>query len=295
MHQGLAIAADTVWRLVNEQFPQWRRLPVREVSTVGTVNAIFRIGEHLVARFPMQPQPEDAVRAALRAEAAAMQEFADVVPVASPEPVAIGEPGAGYPLPWSVQTWLPGRDAPIEDPAESIGFAEDLATLIARLRCADTRGRTFRGTGRSGHLPDHDDWLQTCFQESVGLLDVPRLRVMWAELRTLPTVDPDVMCHSDLIPPNLLVRGGRLIGVLDTGGFAAADPGLDLVAAWHLLDAGPRAVLRQVLGCSDVQWRRGMAWAFQQAMGLVWYYARSNPTMSACGRRTLERLTHAWP
>ena len=118
---------------------------------------------------------------------------------------------------------------------------------------------------------------------------------MWAGLRALPEVDADVMCHGDLIPPNVLVRGGRLAGVLDTGGFAAADPALDLVSAWHLLDDDPRAVLREALGCGDVQWRRGMAWAFQQAMGLVWYYAQSNPTMSRCGRRTLQRLTRAWP
>jgi hypothetical protein len=37
-----------------------------------------------------------------------------------------------------------------------------------------------------------------------------------------------------------------------------------------------------------------MAWAFQQAMGLVWYYLDSNPTMSRCGKRTLDRIVDAW-
>lgn len=69
-----------------------------------------------------------------------------------------------------------------------------------------------------------------------------------------------------------------------------ADPALDLVGAWHLLDDVQHEVLRQALACSEVQWRRGRAWAFQQAMGLVWYYAESNPTMSRWGRRTLDRL-----
>ncbi|MFI5490698.1 MULTISPECIES: protein kinase family protein [Micromonospora] len=62
--------------------------------------------------------------------------------------------------------------------------------------------------------------------------------------------------------------GGRLVGVLDGGGFGPADPALDLVAARHLLDVHQRGILRRELGCGDVQWRRGMAWAFQQAMGL---------------------------
>jgi aminoglycoside phosphotransferase (APT) family kinase protein len=291
MHEDqLEVGEETVRRLVGEQFPRWRGLAIREVATVGTVNAIFRIGDDLAARFPLRAQDPSEARAGVEAEAAAAREMADASTVPTPELVAIGEPGDGYPLPWSVLTWLPGRVATDDDPAGSIAFAEDLAALIVGLRAADTRGRRFDGTGRGGHLPDHDEWLDKCFAHSTGLLDVPRLRTMWAELRALPEVDADVMSHCDLTPPNVLVQDGRLAGVLDSGGFAPADPALDLVAAWHLLDDAQREVLRDRLGCSEVQWRRGIAWAFQQAMGLVWYYAESNPAMSRWGRRTLDRL-----
>jgi len=189
-----------------------------------------------------------------------------------------------------VQTWVPGRDATAEDPAGSSGFAQDLAAFLTRLRSADTRGRRFAGSGRGGDLTDHDAWLEVCFTNSEGVLDVTRLRRMWAELRTLPAPDADVMCHGDLTLPDVLVEHGRLVGVLDGGGFAPADPALDLVAVWHLLEDEPRQVVRDALGCSEVQWRRGMAWAFQQSMGLVWYYAGTNPVMSRWGRRTLTRL-----
>ena len=86
---------------------------------------------------------------------------------------------------------------------------------------------------------------------------------------------------------------GRLVGVLDGGGFGPAEPALDHVTAWHLLDETPRAILRRELGCGDVQWRRGMAWAFQQALGLVWYYLYSNPTMSRWRMRSLDRIVSA--
>ncbi len=98
------------------------------------------------------------------------------------------------------------------------------------------------------------------------------------------------MTHGDLIPANLLVEGERLLGVLDGGTFAAADPALDLVAAWHLLDRDARETLRTDLDCDTLEWRRGAAWALQQAMGLVWYYQTSNPRISALGRSTLNRL-----
>ena len=290
----LHVDARIVRRLVDAQFPQWRGLPVTQLPATGTVNAIFRIGDDLAARFPLVGHNPTQTRASLAAAAEAARELAVAATVRTPVPVAIGEPGAGYPLPWSVQTWLSGHDATVEDPGESAAFAHDLAELIAGLRAHDTRGRHFDGVGRGGHLPDHDVWLETCFQHSEGLLDTKVLRRIWAELRTLPEVDEDTMCHRDLIPPNVLVDDGRLVGVLDGGDFGPADPALDLVAAWHLLEQTPRDILRRELGCGDVQWRRGMAWAFQQAMGLVWYYVTSNPTMSQWGRRTLDRIIDDW-
>lgn len=142
-------------------------------------------------------------------------------------------------------------------------------------------------------LSDHDVWIDECITRSEGLLDVGAMRLMWSRFRRLPREDPDVMCHGDLIPPNLLVANGRLSGLLDTGGFQAADPALDLVVAWHLFTDEPREQFRRDLGCSELQWERGKAWAFQQAAGACWYYQHSNPTMADMGRTTLERLLRA--
>ena len=204
--------------------------------------------------------------------------------------MAIGEPGPGYPLPWAVQTWVPGTPAAEDDPGGSVSFAHDLAAFIADVRSIDTRGRTFAGSGRGGDLRDHDAWMAECFAHSEHLVDVPRLRRIWADLRDLPRVGPDVMTHGDLTPGNVLVDGGRLAGVIDVGGLGPADPALDLVAAWHLLEAGPREILRADLGCDDLEWRRGRAWALEQAMGVVWYYVDSNPVMHHMGRTTLQRI-----
>lgn len=282
-----------VRHLIDEQFPQWARLPLRQLATGGTVSAIFRLGDHLAARFPLRDQPVTQVKARLTAESAASAEFVDVSTVPTPRPVAIGEPGHRYPMPWAVHTWVSGYDATVRDPGQSTDFAANLVHLITALRATDLAGRSFDGVGRGGHLPDHDPWMSTCFARGEGLLDVVGLRKIWTELRELPEVDADVMTHGDLTPANLLVQDGRLAGVLDTGGFAPADPALDLVAAWHLLEPGPREVFRSALGCPDITWRRGIAWAFEQAMGAPWYYAASHPVMSTWARRTLSRILAA--
>jgi aminoglycoside phosphotransferase (APT) family kinase protein len=286
----LHVAVETVRRLIAEQFPHWADLSVRPLDSSGTVNALFRIGDHLTGRFPLQPTEAAAARRWLEDEAEAARELAGRTAYATPEPVVIGEPGAGYPLPWSVQTWVPGIPAAEVDVSGSTAFARDLGVFIRAVRSIDTRGRTFAGAGRGGDLRRHDAWMEECFTRSEHLVDVPRLRRIWADLRELPRAAPDVMTHGDLIPGNVLVADGRLTGVIDVGGLGPADPALDLVAAWHLLQRGPREVLRAELGSDDLEWQRGRAWALEQAMGAVWYYAGSNPVMHRMGRTTLQHI-----
>lgn len=286
----LTVPLGTVRALIDDQFPAWRGLPVTPVDPAGTVNAIFRVGDRWAARFPLRPGEVEATRRQLAAEADAARRLAGRTRFPVPEPVALGRPGAGYPLSWSVQTWLPGRTADEEDPGRSTGFARDLAEVVRDLRAIGTGGRTFAGSGRGGDLRAHDEWMETCFRRSERLLDVPRLRRLWRRLRALPREDPDTTTHGDLIPGNVLVSGGRLAGLLDVGGLGPADPALDLVGGWHLLEAGPRRLLRDELRCTELQWERGRAWAFEQAMGAVWYYVDSNPAMSRMGRRTLARI-----
>ena len=296
MHDNqLSVDVEAVRALILDQFPQWKYESLVPVPSDGTVNAIFRLGEHLVVRMPIRPADAEEAMRRLRAEAVQLEELSAVCPFPAPIPIAIGLPGDGYPMPWSIQTWLPGEIATSDGLAASHLFARDLATLIRAFREADVRGRSFTGAGRGGRLADHDEWMTICFRESRGLLDVARLRALWTRFRELPSEQHGVMSHGDLIPANLLVQGERLVGVLDGGDFAAADRALDLVAAWHLLDSAARETLRADLECADLEWQRGAAWAFQQAMGLVWYYRTSNPAMCALGRSTLTRIVNDLP
>jgi aminoglycoside phosphotransferase (APT) family kinase protein len=289
-HDQVNIDLATARRLIRANFPQFRSESVRPVRSQGTVNAIFRVGTRAAARFPLRAEDADTVEGMLRREAAAAIEFGECCPVATPRPLGIAPPTRSFPMPWTMQTWVPGEIATPTGLAASEAFADDLVTLLESSRNADTRGRTFDGTGRGGRIADHEPWMQTCFDESGDLLDVRVLSSMWRELRGLATDGPEAMCHGDLIPANVLVAGERMVGVLDAGGFGPADPALDLIAGWNLLDADGRTHMRTRLRCSVEEWLRGAAWAFVQAMGLVWYYRTTNPPMSALGRITLQRL-----
>lgn len=292
MHDDeLRVSPDTVRELIRDQFPEWSNETVEQLHGAGTDNAIFRIGTTRAARFRLQGSSPQDIGADLQREATAMRELAGASPVPAPLPIAIGRPSHQYPLPWTIQSWLPGEVATPLGSANSKGLAQEIAELLDAFRSAATRGRRFAGTGRGGHLADSDKWMDTCFFESSNMLEVPRLRALWAGFRTLPRDQPDVMTHGDLIPANLLLRDNRLVGILDTGGFSAADPSLDLVVAWHLFDDEGRTAFREALDIDLLEWQRGAAWAFQQAMGLVWYYRVSNPRMAQLGRSTLTRIS----
>jgi aminoglycoside phosphotransferase (APT) family kinase protein len=61
-----------------------------------------------LARLPLVPEKVDATRRWLEAEARAARKLLGRTRFPTPRPVALGEPGPGYPMPWSVQTWLRG-------------------------------------------------------------------------------------------------------------------------------------------------------------------------------------------
>lgn len=279
-----------VRELVREQFPQFRGEEIVALRSAGTVNAIFRIGSNHAARFPLQMMDPAECRSMLEAEAVTSSEFSVCCPFPSPQPIGIGRQSSTFPLPWQVQTWVEGATATPNDVSGSFAFAGDLVRLITSLRLADLKGRSFNGGDRGGNLSDHDNWMEVCFSKSEDLLDVGRARRMWRDFRRLPPLEREAMSHKDLIPANLLVREERLIGVLDTGAFGPADPSLDLIVAWHLLDRDSRAVFREGLQVGDLEWSRGAAWAFQQAMGLVWYYRETSRIMSDLGQSTISRL-----
>lgn len=286
----VSISEEVAGDLIRDQFPQFEGEEIADLRSTGTVNALFRIGSGHAARFPLRRMDPLTCLGLLEAEMRALKELALFCPFPVPRPIGIGKPGGGFPMPWLVQTWIEGIPATPSGLSTSPVFARDLADLIASLRRADLEGRRFDGQGRGGKLPDHDAWMKTCFTNSEDLLDVERLRRLWSEIRELPAPGFEVMSHRDLIPANLLVRGDRLVGVLDGGAFGPADPALDLVAGWHLLDRERGELFFDALEAGSLERSRSAAWAFVQAMGLVWYYQTSNPTMCALGQSTLARL-----
>ncbi len=82
------IDVELVHQLLVTQFPSWSALPLDEVRSTGTVNAIYRLGDDLYVRLPRV----QAFAGDLEKELRWLPTLAPRLPLAVPEPGATGEP-----------------------------------------------------------------------------------------------------------------------------------------------------------------------------------------------------------
>lgn len=72
-----------------------------------------------------------------------------------------------------------------------------------------------------------------------GSLDGLRAAMDWLMIRRPPAAARPVICHGDLHPQNILVRGGAVTGVLDWPNAVVADPAYDVAATRIILGLVP--------------------------------------------------------
>ncbi|MEU1686503.1 aminoglycoside phosphotransferase family protein [Micromonospora sp. NPDC005707] len=272
--------AALVRRLIAGQFPRWADRPVTPVPSGGTDNAIYRLGDELTVRLP---RIASAVKQ-VEFEHEWLPVLAKHLPVAVPQPCAVGRPADGYPWPWAVHRWVDGEH-PTGGNTDPRGFAADLGELVGGLRRADTAGA--RTGYRSGPLSGRDEYLREWTEAARGMVDTDAVLAIWEDALAAPAWDgPPVWTHGDLLAGNVLVRGGRLRGVIDFGAAGVGDPACDAMAAWTLLDSDTRDVFRETAGFDDATWARGKGWALTFISALT-YYRETNPTMYALAKRAV--------
>lgn len=292
MHEGQwDIGVEAVERLVVRQFPAWRGLSVTPVVSHGTVNALFRLGDHIVLRFGLFPSGDPAWREELLAAQETVARLAARVAVQLPVPLAVGEPGDGFPGFWAVYEWIPGETAPESRITDLDTLAIDLAVFTRTLHDMPADGRTWDGLTRGGPLEDRDAQVRECIFDSAALVDARRVEAVWDDCLAASQVGQgDVWIHADLMPGNLLVRDGRLVAVIDCEGLCVGDLSVDLMPAWNLLPAGPRDTFRRELAVDEAAWTRGRGWALCQAIVALPYYVETNKVMAETALHTLAAL-----
>ena len=286
MHDGeVRIDAELVGRLVAAQFPGLTDLPISAVQSTGTVNAIYRIGDHLCARLPRLRQCAQD----LDNERQWLPKLAPGLSLRIPEPVGRGRPASSYPFSWAIYGWIEGRpyaDDLVDDERQA---AKDLAQFVAELRRMDP----VAGAPRAGRKPlrELDAITRTAINSARGVIDSDAATSAWDHALEAPAwTGAPVWIHTDLLRPNLLVHDGRLCAVIDFGGVGVGDPAADVIAAWSVFGHTGRGLFRGALDVDDDTWNRARGFALHQAAMIIPYYAETNPRFVALARHTVKEV-----
>ena len=283
--------AELVGRLLAAQFPHWAALPIGRVPSAGTDNALYRLGEDMVARLPRTERTSRT----LAKERRWLPTLAPHLPLPVPVPLADGRPAEGYPFPWSVYRWLRGGDATVRSVTDERRLATDLAQFVGALQRIDPAGGPQPGEHnfyRGVPLAARDAPTRAAIASLDGEIDVDAVSAAWDEaVQTPEWTNAPVWIHGDLDARNVLVENGRLSAVLDFGGLGLGDPACDVMAAWKLFSVETRDVFRSALSVDEPTWARARGWVLSQAViALSYYTLKTNPVLVAESQRWMAEV-----
>ena len=271
------IDASLVARLLAEQFPRWAGLPIQVVASSGTDNVTFRVGSDLAVRLPRTGSTQGQVEKDLTW----MPRLAPHVPLAIPEPLALGAPGADYPFTWGVYRWLEGDAYQLDQLPDPAAAAQDLAGFVRSLQTVDTTGAPVPPDdpfSRGTPLAPRDGMFREALEELRDEFDTGLVLAAWERSLAADTWDgPPRWIHGDLMPGNVLVADGKLSAIIDFGTAWAADPAADLLAAWYMFSGDSRRAFREAMEVDQDTWVRARGWVLSLKIIAIPYYRTRNP------------------
>jgi aminoglycoside phosphotransferase (APT) family kinase protein len=286
MHENeIEIDISVVQELISNQFSQWAGLPIEPVASMGTDNALFRVGDALQARLPRIHWALDNIDK----EFTWLPRIKPFVSVPITTPLHIGKPIKQYPFNWAIYDWLEGENPEPGCPNCCSQFVQDIVDFIKQMRKINLPDSPRAARGMP--LIVRDEPTRKAIKELDGVIDTSLATNIWEEALAVPYWDRrPVWVHGDLLPGNILIRDGRLSGVIDFSCMGLGDPACDLIVAWNLLDASARTIFRSLLEVDDNTWIRGQAWALSQSLLILPYYKDSNPALVDVANYTLSGI-----
>ncbi|TYP73368.1 aminoglycoside phosphotransferase family protein [Paenibacillus methanolicus] len=280
------ITGELVRRLIDSQHPQWRELPLKPVDRSGHDNRTYRLGSDMTVRLPSHERYASAVEK----ELTWLPVFKPLLSLPIPEPVAKGEPTDEYPLPWSVNRWIEGETVTHANVGVPNQFAEDLAGFLQELQAIDATGGVPAGIQnfhRGGNLAVYDEDTRKIIDALAGEYDARLLTEIWERALATTYQAAPLWLHGDVAVGNLLVRSGRLSGVIDFGTMGVGDPSSDLVMAWNFFDVDSRRIFLDRMNVDEATVDRARGWALWKALiTYAWNERRSE--LANWGKRVID-------
>lgn len=286
------ITVELVRRLIDSQFPQWRGLEIRPVERSGNDNRTYRLGHEMTVRLPSHERYASAVEK----ELTWLPIFKPRLSLQIPAPVAKGEPTDEYPLPWSVNRWIDGDTVTHANTPDRNRFAEDLAAFLKELEAIDASLGVPAGVQnfhRGGDLAVYDHETKSAIETLSGQYDQKLLTEIWELALATKYRSAPLWLHGDVAVGNLLVKNGRLCGVIDFGTMGVGDPSSDLVMAWTFFDDVSRKIFLDCMGFDEGTVNRARGWALWKAL-TTYAWDEQGSEASNLGKHVLDVIIRTY-
>ena len=291
MHENENVLSLTELReMLEAQFPQWAHLPIRSFESAGTVNTIYRLGEQFSIRVP---KIESGV-AQIEKERDFLPFLAKSLPLEIPKQVAIGTSSPSYPWTWAIYEWIEGINATLENIHSPNENAQILARFIHALQRIPSQAGPKPGThnyNRGEPLQNRNEATLKAIEQLKGQINTTIALEVWnAGLQASLNPLDITWIHGDLQAGNILARDGKITAIIDFGALGVGDKACDLMPAWNLFETEARFLFKNALAVEEDLWIRGRAWALSVAVIALPYYWKTNPTLAAISKYTIQSI-----
>lgn len=266
MYQTTTDYLSIASKVIKEQFPEFADLDIRSVKIQGHDNRTFRLGPSMSIRMPTK----ESYALKVPKEQEILPKLKSHLTTAIPTPIKMGNSSSYYPFNFSIYKWLDGESAnslKINDESlESIAL--ELAQFLKELHDIDSSDGPSPGLHnwyRGEHISVYDHQTRAQIAELKDIIDSDKALTLWQNAMRTKWQKPPVWIHGDFASGNILIKDGRLVGVIDFGGVGIGDPACDLVIVWTFLKGKAREIFKQKLDLDSDTWLRAKAWALWKA------------------------------
>ncbi|MES2215573.1 MAG: aminoglycoside phosphotransferase family protein [Pseudomonadota bacterium] len=278
-------------KLIANQFPEFAYLEIQPVKLQGHDNRTFRLGDNMLIRMPSA----ESYALKVPKEQELLPKLASHLTVDIPSPIKIGSPSDDYPFSFSIYKWLDGESANSFklDESSLANVALDLAKFLKELQSIDTSFGPTPGQHnwyRGDHVSVYDKDARQQIAELSDIIDSTQALNLWERACSTKWSKSPVWIHGDFAYGNILIKDGRLSGVIDFGGTGIGDPACDLVIAWTFLKGKSREIFINAMDLDDDAWLRAKAWSLWKASWELCHAEDKNSIKYLKSKRVIEEV-----
>ena len=289
--KALNVNLNLAHKLIAQQFPEYKHLPIISVKKQGHDNRTFRLGKDKLIRIPTAA--EYALKVPIEQEL--LPKLKPYLTVAIPEPIKMGVPSCDYPFHFSIYKWLDGESANnLEIDSKHLEpIAKQLVEFLKELHSiTDIAGPTpgQHNWWRGSHINVYEEDVRQQIYQLKDLIDRDKAIQLWEKACKTKWNKSPVWIHGDFSSGNIIIKGASLIGAIDFGGMGVGDPACDLVIAWTFLNGKSRQIFLESLGIDDDTWLRSKAWCLWKATFELCQIQDKNSQAAAIQKKIIDEV-----